>query len=265
MRKLFWVIAATASIAVGCQDRTLTPGPGSGQDATSNDGAQTTGDSGEAKDSGPAITDDTGVATDTGHVDTGAIVDSGFADSGVELDGGGSIDTGIPGGTDAGNGDRDGGFGFDIPRFDFGGGFFDGTLPSFDGAFPRFDGGVVQTDVTMPNGGRVLLDLMPPVDPDPLRFSAELVFDNSGAAPEMISITNARVFSAIPFFAQDFQVEPDHLAPIGVSMKMVMKAAGSGSANPMDPMALCNTSALLTLEVSNGQRIVDLITVTCVM
>ncbi len=266
MKKLHWTTLAAVMLAVACQDRTITPGTVPGADAEASDGQTSAKDSGESND-------DSGANSDDSAVDSGAAIDSGLPlDSGIAVDTGGAYDAGIDLDTglaiDTGVNDRDAGsnlpdFGFG--GFDFGGGLFDGTFPSFDGSFPRFDGGVVQTEVTLPNGANVWLNLQPPVDPDPIRFNAELTFDNTGTMPETITVTSARIFSAIPFFSQDFQVEPPHTAPPGISTKMVQKVPGSGSANPMNAMGLCNSMALLTLELSNGRRVADLVTMTCVM
>jgi len=166
------------------------------------------------------------------------------------------------GGLDLGIGNRDVSF----PEA----GGFDLSFPSFDGSWPEigglFDGGAVQTTVRLvPGSVSVWLNLQPPVAMDPLFFTAEASFNNVGAADEQISFPVARLsILAGGLMQHSFVVEPDHLAPVGQSTKMIMKRAGSGMGTFATPSMLCNATALLRIEVSNGQLLFEPVTVTCV-
>jgi hypothetical protein len=121
-----------------------------------------------------------------------------------------------------------------------------------------------QTTVSLvaPSLSQVTLDLIPPVDADPLTYSVELSYDNVGPGSQNISITNVNVVALI-FPLQDFQAGPAHNAPVGITTHTVSKIAGTGQALSA-PETYCGLPAIILLEFSNGQQIQDIGLVNCI-
>jgi hypothetical protein len=245
-------------------------GGGGGSDASASADAAPADDAASQDSGGPAdlgTAIDAGEAMDTGSpIDAGLPPDTGAFDAGLEDVGGPGVDVGL--GFDAG-----------FPGFD-GGGFpdfglnFDGSFPdlglSFDGSFPGFDAGAVQTSVSViPGTASLYLDLMPPVDPDPVRFSVELRYENVGPSDELITVTSARVTAlsaSVGLFQQTFMMRPDHLAPVGTSSKTISKTPGSGSVGLPNPQTWCSAppQGVVRLELSNGRSVFELVPIQCV-
>lgn len=261
-------VALCALSLAACSSDTSRPG---GADASAAADASATADTGETTDAeGPA---DLGAAVDAGETtdagvatDAGFPTDSGTLDLGIEDIGGPGVDVGV--GFDAGFPGRDGG-GFPDLGLNFDGSFPDLGL-SFDGSFPGFDAGAVQTNVSIiPGTASLYLDLMPPVDPDPVRFSVELRYENAGPGDELISVTSARVTAlsaSVGLFQQTFMMRPDHMAPVGTSSKTISKTPGSGSVGLPNPQTWCAAppQGIVRLELSNGRSVFELVPIQCV-
>jgi hypothetical protein len=181
---------------------------------------------------------------------------SGFPDANGPHDSG-RPDLGVPSFPDAG---RDAGLPFDAGRPDAGrpdSGQWDSGQPD-SGTPPQF-----QTTVTLtPGTSLVTMNLQPPVQPDPLSFSAELTYDNIGPGSQLISITNVSL-SVIVITLQDFVAGPAYNAPVGFTTHTVSKAPGTAAAISI-PETYCGFPMIVTIDFSNGAQATDITTITCV-
>lgn len=224
--------------------------------------------------------DDARAPDDSGSNDRG-LTDRGMADSGSrpdaldEFDGALAFDGAFPEvgvGFDTSFPEVGVGFDSSFPEI---GGLFDGSIPEiggfFDGSIPElggfFDiGGARQTNVVLDRASiQVWMNLQPVVQPDPLHFLAALQYDNTGSTPETVSVTRASItIISGGVLNQQFMVQPDHVAPPGLSTKMVSKVIGSGSVNIPNAATYCMTNAVISLTLSTGQPLFGTATVNCV-
>lgn len=226
----------------GREDASDDPQRGDGSSEGWPDARETFEDAWSPPDAGGGVEDARGFPDASGFPDAFVPPDAGIADAGRP-------DSGGP---------RDGGFpdlGFPFPPQDAG---RPDTGNSDSGVPPAF-----QTTVSIVTGSQITLNLVPPVAPDPLSYTAELGYDNIGPGSQNISIVNVNV-NAIIVPVQDFVAGPAHNAPVGFSSQVVSKAAGTGT--PLSsPSVLCQIPiAQVTIDFSNGQQLSDIAFVTCV-
>ncbi|MCK6546702.1 hypothetical protein L6R52_12700 [Myxococcota bacterium] len=151
----------------------------------------------------------------------------------------------------------------DAGGFDAGNNPWDGGLPIWPDGGVMTDGGVnYQTNVSILSSTAVI-NLQPPVAADPLTYTVQLQYDNSGPGSETISVVNASV--SLIVITQNFQMGPPHTAPVGSSQRTVAKIPGTADTGLSFPDLLCaGLPAIVTIELSNGALLSDLPQITCV-
>lgn len=139
----------------------------------------------------------------------------------------------------------------------------DSGLPIFPDGGVMTDGGVsYQTNVAILSSTAVI-NLQPPVAADPLSYSVQLEFDNSGPGSENLSVVSASV--SLIVITQNFQMGPSHNAPVGVSQRTIAKIPGTADTALTFPDLLCaGLPAFVTIELSNGVVLTDLPQISCV-
>ena len=203
-------------------------------------------------------TSDAGFADGGGFPDAQTAIDLGFAPDFGFRDANGPVDVGFPPPFDAGFADA----GFPDR------GFPDLGFPADSG--PRPDGGItgnVQASVVS-NSSMLLFDNSATAPPDAFSYSTTIELNNTSGTNELITVTQGTLDIFMALGMQTFSFSPGNAVSTPGRLNVALsKVPGSGTpplaGGISSVLCLLPLPVIVSIDLSNGQQLVDTVSITC--